>query len=62
MHLDEEEELRVGVWGGALVKSKLHLQYFTENVKSTYPAAKIILPEKDACDGACMIALANARS
>ena len=62
LHLDEEEELRVGVWGGALVKSKLHLQYFTENVKAKYPAAKIILPEKDACDGACMMALANARS
>ena len=44
------------------MKSKLHLQYFTENVKSKYPAAKIILPEKDACDGACMMALANARS
>ena len=62
LHLDEEEELRVGVWGSALVKSKLHLQYFTENVKAKYPAAKIILPEKDACDGACMMALANARS
>ena len=62
LKLDQEEELRVGVWGSALVKSKLHMQYFTENVKAKYPGAKIILPEMDACDGACMMALDKARS
>ena len=57
LHLEQEQELRVGVWGSALVKSKLHLQFFTENVKSKYPNAVIVLPEKDACDGACMMAI-----
>ena len=57
LKLDEEEELRVGVWGSALVKSKLHMQFFTENVKAKYSRDVIVLPEKDACDGACMMAL-----
>ena len=49
------------MWGSALVKSKLHLQFFTENVQKQYPQAKIIIPEKDAADGACQMALNMAK-
>ena len=61
LRLQEEEELRVGVWGSAIVKSRLHLENFTRLVKAKYPEAKVLLPEKDAVDGACMMALEMAK-
>nr|MBR4281157.1 N-acetylglucosamine kinase [Clostridia bacterium] len=61
LRLDEEEELRVGVWGSALVKSKLHLGFFTEKIKAKYPDAQVIIPERDAADGACRMALEMAK-
>jgi len=57
LRLDEEEELRVAVWGSALIKSKLHMEFFTRNLKAKYPAALIIIPDKDAADGACQMAI-----
>lgn len=57
LRLTEEEELRVGVWGSAIVKSRLHLEHFTRLVHEKYPAAKVILPEKEAVEGACLMAL-----
>ena len=61
LRLQEEEELRVGVWGSAIVKNRLHLENFTRLVKAKYPEAKVLLPEKDAVDGACMMALEMAK-
>lgn len=57
LHLTQEEELRVGVWGSAIVKSRMHLENFTRLVKEKYPEARVMLPEKEAVDGACAMAL-----
>jgi len=61
LRLQEEPELRVGVWGSAIVKSKLHLEHFTRLVKEKYPEAKVLLPQRDAVEGACLMALEMAR-
>jgi len=61
LRLQQEKELRVGVWGSAIVKSRLHLENFTRLVKEKYPEAKVLLPEKEAVDGACMMALEMAK-
>lgn len=61
LHLDEEDELRVGVWGSAIVKSELHLRLFTRNLREKYPTARVIIPDKDAADGACQMAIDMAK-
>ncbi len=57
LHLEQEEDLPVAVWGSALVKSELHLQFFTKKLQTKYPAARIVVPDKDAAEGACLMAL-----
>lgn len=57
LRLDEEEELRVALWGSALIRSEIHLQFFQRNLLAKYPGAQVIIPDKDAADGACRMAL-----
>lgn len=57
LNLAEEEELRVGIWGSAIVKSKLHRQFFEEAVKAKYPNAVVVVPQKSAAESACELAL-----
>ena len=57
LKLYEAESFNIGVWGSAIVKSKLHLAEFSRILTEKYPNAKIALPQTDAADGACRMAL-----
>ena len=52
-----EPDFCVGVWGSNLVKSKIVLERFTELVTKRYPEARILLPQKEAIEGAVEMAL-----
>lgn len=51
-------EIKVGVWGSNIVKSRIVREHFTKLVTQRYPRARILLPEKEAIDGAVEMALA----
>lgn len=57
LKLYELPRLNIGVWGSAIVKSKLHFAEFSRILTEKYPNADILLPTKDAADGACRMAL-----
>lgn len=54
---DTEPDFCVGVWGSNIVKSAIVLDRFTELVTKRYPGVRILLPEKEAIDGAVEMAL-----
>ena len=57
LHFDPEKAFTVGVWGSVIVNSRLHREAFAQAVLAHYPLANIVIPEKDAADGALMMAL-----
>ena len=57
LHFPYDEPVTVGVWGSVIVNSRLHREAFTQAIHADYPLAQIIIPEKDAADGALMMAL-----
>lgn len=57
LHFPSDEPVTVGVWGSVIVNSRLHREAFTQAIHADYPLAQIIIPEKDAADGALMMAL-----
>lgn len=61
LNLGVEEDLKIGIWGSAIVKSKLHRQFFEEAIKAKYPNAVIIVPTKTAAESACELALTFAK-
>lgn len=52
-----EKKTKVGVWGSAIVKNPLHYHRFVELMKTNYPKMAVKIPEKDAAEGACALAL-----
>ena len=58
-HLDfpEEENVPVGVWGSAIVKNPLSFAAFADRMKKFRPAADVRIPQTDAAEGACRLAL-----
>ena len=57
LHLYKEEQFKVGVWGSAIVKSKIHLGEFRRLFCEKYSNVKIVVPTEDAAEGACRLAL-----
>lgn len=57
LHMDKTPDLKIGVWGSTILKSKLHLQTFTQLQQEKLPQATILLPEKNAVEGAVQMAL-----
>lgn len=51
------EQVVIGVWGSNILKSELVFDRFSRLVRETYPEAAIIIPEKEAIDGAVEMAL-----
>lgn len=54
---ETEPDFCVGVWGSNIVKSKIVLERFSELVTERYPEARILLPQKEAIEGAVEMAL-----
>ncbi|MDR1256219.1 MAG: hypothetical protein LBJ86_00540, partial [Spirochaetaceae bacterium] len=53
----KEETFRIGVWGSAITKSPLHFARLKESFEIKYPAAEVLISDKDASEGACGMAL-----
>ena len=57
LNFDKDLAFKVGVWGSAITKSRLHFHFFKEKFENEYHHVQVILPEKDAADGALQMAL-----
>lgn len=57
LSLEKEHPFIVGAWGSAIVKSPLHMKFYSENLKAKYPHVEVRTSEKDAAEGACRMAL-----
>ncbi len=58
LKLYEEDSFKVGAWGSAIVKSPLHFKLFSEQFYNKYGNVLVLVPDKDAAEGACEMALA----
>ena len=54
---ETEPDFSVGIWGSNLVKSEIVQHCFTQLIVSRYPQAKIVIPQREAIDGAISMAL-----
>lgn len=61
LHLAELPTFRVGAWGSAIVKSRLHFRYFKDQFLKKYQHAEVLIAQEDAAMGACRIAQARLR-
>lgn len=52
-----EPDFVIGVWGSNIIKSEFVLNSFSEGIKVRYPKARIVLPQREAIDGAVDMAL-----
>lgn len=59
LHFAERPVFRVGAWGSAIVKSKLHFQFFQELFTEKYDNVEVLIAREDAAMGACRIAQAR---
>ena len=59
LHFAERPAFRVGAWGSAIVKSKLHFQFFQELFTEKYDNVEVLIAREDAAMGACRIAQAR---
>lgn len=58
LNLEETEpDFSVGVWGSNIVKSPIVFSRFSELIREQYPFARILMPEKEAVDGAVELAV-----
>ena len=57
LHLSEDSQFKVGVWGSAIVKSEIHFQEFRRLFHEKYSNVTIVFPTESAVDGACRFAL-----
>lgn len=62
LQLDKEDELNVGIWGSAILKSPLHKHFFEEKLKANFPQTKVLVPSKTAAEAACMLALSMVKN
>ena len=57
LKLDREPSFRVGVWGGVILNCRIYQEEFSRLLKQAYPGAQLVLPQRDAADGAVDLAL-----
>lgn len=62
LHFAERPVFRVGAWGSAIVKSKLHFQFFQELFTEKYDNVEVLIAREDAAMGACRIAQARLKA
>jgi N-acetylglucosamine kinase-like BadF-type ATPase len=58
LRLDEEPLFKVGAWGSAIVRSRLHFACFKERLEHRYGNVQVLIADVDAAMGACRMALA----
>lgn len=56
LHLADLPVFRVGAWGSAIVKSRLHFQFFRELFAAKYDHVEVLIATEDAAMGACRMA------
>ncbi len=59
--MEQDPDLKIGLWGSNVLKSRLHLDTVRRLVKENLPQAEILLPAKTAVEGAVELALGLAR-
>lgn len=57
IRLDAEPEFTVGVWGSAIVNSRVYFETFSELFAARYAHARVAVAPSDAADGACRMAI-----
>lgn len=57
LHMEQEQNLCVGIWGSVLMNSAVQREAFKRLLLAHYPQATISIPQKDAAQGAVEIAL-----
>ncbi len=62
LRLHEEPTFRVGAWGSAIVRSRVHFARFKELLEGRYGNVEVLIADVDAAMGACRMALAMLRS
>lgn len=59
--LDGMPTFRIGAWGSAIVKSRLHFSEFRDLMLKKYAHAEVRIAQEDAAMGACRMAMAHLR-
>lgn len=57
LHMEDDREIPVGVWGSNIVDSPLHQEAFARLLREKYPNTRLCLPKSTAVEGAIHLAL-----